>query len=104
MPLHFQIFTVQEFSRFLNFRFLVSEGSKNGSIAWKIDLTTCSFNVKSVELTVHSKVFENGKVIWQLIGDANKALLPMPGNDLQLHMYYASQISIFFFLRCDIEK
>ena len=43
-----------------------------------------------------SKVFENGKVIWQLIGDANKALLPMPGNDLQLHMYIASQISTSF--------
>jgi hypothetical protein len=49
-----------------------------GKIAWKIDLSNSKFNVKSVELLVQSKTFENGKIIWQLLGDA-KALLPTPG-------------------------
>ena len=49
-----------------------------GKIAWKIDLSNSNFNVKSVELLVQSKTFENGKIIWQLLGDA-KALLPTPG-------------------------
>jgi len=54
------------------------DGSKVGKIAWKIDLSNSKFNVKSVELLVQSKTFENGKIIWQLLGDA-KALLPTPG-------------------------
>ena len=49
-----------------------------GKIARKIDLSNSNFNVKSVELLVQSKTFENGKIIWQLLGDA-KALLPTPG-------------------------
>ena len=56
----------------------VLDGSKSGKMAWKIDLSNSKYNVKSVELLVQSKIYENGKIIWQLLGDS-KALLPTPG-------------------------
>ena len=64
------------------------DGSKVGKIAWKIDLSNSKFNVKSVELLVQSKTFENGKIIWQLLGDA-KALLPTPGKIWNSTMHYS---------------
>ena len=44
--------------------------------------------MKSVELLVQSKTFENGKIIWQLLGDA-KALLPTPGKIWNSTIHYS---------------
>ena len=54
------------------------EFDKPGKIVWKIDMNDSKLQVKSVELLVQSKSFENGKIIWQLAGDS-KTLLPTPG-------------------------
>jgi hypothetical protein len=41
-------------------------------------LKDTKLNIKSVELTVQSKVYESGKIVWQMFG-GSKALLPTPG-------------------------
>ena len=63
---------------FFFFFYFFSDGSKNGKIAWKIDLESTNLEVKSVELLVNSAIFESGKIIWQLLG-GSKAILPTPG-------------------------
>ena len=78
----------------------VLDGSKSGKMAWKIDLSNSKYNVKSVELLVQSKIYENGKIIWQLLGDS-KALLPTPGKfmimiNLIHSLLYASLIHSLF--------
>ena len=60
----------------------ISDGTKTGKIAWKLDLQKTDLEVKSVELLINSTIFESGKIIWQLLGDS-KALLPTPGMTLK---------------------
>ena len=60
----------------------ISDGTKTGKIAWKLDLQKTDLEVKSVELLINSTIFESGKIIWQLHGDS-KALLPTPGITLK---------------------
>ena len=55
-----------------------TEGSSKASITWCLDLSDTNLSVKTVELLVQSKTYENGRVIWQLCG-ANQCILPMPG-------------------------
>ena len=79
--------TSKDFSKIL----LFSDGSKNGKIAWKIDLESTDLEVKSVELLVNSTIFESGKIIWQLLG-GSKAILPTPGKSLQTQCFKQFQI------------
>ena len=64
------------------FRFIYDtifpEGSAKASINWSLDLTGTKLCIKTVELTVGSKCFENGRIIWQLCG-GNQCVLPTPG-------------------------
>ena len=55
-----------------------TEGSSKASITWCLDLSDTHLSVKTVELLVQSKTYENGRVIWQLCG-ATQCILPMPG-------------------------
>ena len=55
-----------------------TEGTQKATITWALDLSKTNLSVKTVELLVHSKTYENGRVIWQLCG-ANQCILPMPG-------------------------
>ena len=54
------------------------EGANKASITWALDLSKTNLSVKTVELLVNSKTYENGRIIWQLCG-ANQCILPMPG-------------------------
>ena len=54
------------------------EGTNKASITWALDLSKTNLSVKTVELLVNSKTYENGRIIWQLCG-ANQCILPMPG-------------------------
>ncbi len=60
-------------------KFTLADGGKPGKISWQIDLSGTKLCVKSVQLSIDSKTYETGKIVWQLIGDDNKALLPTPG-------------------------
>ena len=55
-----------------------AEGTTKASITWALDLSKTKLSVKTVELLVNSKTYENGRIIWQLCG-ANQCILPMPG-------------------------
>ena len=55
-----------------------AEGTNKASITWALDLSKTNLSVKTVELLVNSKTYENGRIIWQLCG-ANQCILPMPG-------------------------
>ena len=55
-----------------------TEGATKASITWALDLSGTKLSVKTVELLVNSKTYENGRVLWQLCG-ANQCILPMPG-------------------------
>ena len=46
------------------------DGLRSGKIIWTIDLSNSNYVVKSVELLVRSKVYENGKILWELFGDS----------------------------------
>ena len=66
------------------------EGTTKASIAWSLDLSKTNLSVKTVELLVHSKTYENGRVIWQLCGEA-QCILPMPGVTLNTEQMNGSK-------------
>ena len=55
------------------------ESGKEGFLSWELDLSQEKISVKSVELYVTSKCYENGSVFWRITSNANKVLLPTPG-------------------------
>ena len=55
------------------------ESGKEGFLTWELDLSQEKISVKSVELYVTSKCYENGSVFWRITSNANKVLLPTPG-------------------------
>ena len=59
-------------------------------MSWRLDLSSTKLCVKSVELKVTSKVYENGKVIWQLCG-GKQCLLPTPGVTLKTEQMAGSK-------------
>lgn len=65
-----------------------NSADKQGRISWKVDLSKTKLKIKSVELLIQSKVFENGKIVWQLLGDENKAILPTPGKHFDLRQFF----------------
>ncbi len=51
-------------------------------MTWEVDLRGTDLCVKSIELDVGSKTFEDGRVVWQLCGGAT-CLLPLSGSTLR---------------------
>ena len=69
---------------------IFAEDAEKSSVSWRLDLSGTKLCVKSVELKVTSKVYENGKVIWQLCG-GKQCLLPTPGVTLKTEQMAGSK-------------
>eukprot|EP00096_Caligus_rogercresseyi_P003534 TRINITY_DN166_c1_g1_i1.p1 TRINITY_DN166_c1_g1~~TRINITY_DN166_c1_g1_i1.p1 ORF type:complete len:772 (+),score=180.55 TRINITY_DN166_c1_g1_i1:355-2670(+) len=57
------------------------ESCSSGKLTWEFDLSETSLSIKSIELRVESKTYENGRVLWQLCGN-NLCLIPSPATTL----------------------
>ena len=51
-----------------------AEGTTKASITWALDLSKTNLSVKTVELLVNSKTYENGRIIWQRSHVENAAI------------------------------
>lgn len=60
---------------------------------WELDLSDTNLSVKTVDLDVNSKTYENGRVIWQLCG-GNSCLLPSSGKTKLLKATSAAVIAL----------
>ena len=83
-----------------------TEGSPTGSVVWQVDFSDSGLVVDCVTIVTRSTTFENGQVIWKLVGEEeNQALELATGMssvigyilnlilDLQLLMFYLDAAS-----------